>query len=179
MKPTNVLVIRFNLSELWKIILRKVRVVYQSLQDFAILRSLNLSQNQANCNFRKSSQIFVIAADFGLRRVPWRHRNAHSVKEMFLSLKNGMNSLAFSSCPIYKSYIGQTNRKWNEYALLVWATRRRRLSAQAGAVGCSRSRDTVIHSAGRYSEESSRIRHRINNICQILWEAFKFGAEFC
>ncbi len=21
--------------------------------------------------------------------------------------------------------------------------------------------------------------HRINNICQILWKAFKFGAEFC
>ncbi len=34
-----------------------------------------------------------------------------------------------------------------------------RLSAQTGAAGCSRSRDTVIHSAGRYSEES-----RINNI---------------
>ncbi len=46
---------------------------------------------------------------FGLRRVPWRHRNAHSVKgRLFLSLKNWMNSLAFSSCPIY---IGQTNRK--------------------------------------------------------------------
>ncbi len=30
--------------------------------------------------------------------------------------------------------------------------------------GCSRSRDTVIYSAGRYSEESSRIRRIINNI---------------
>ncbi len=60
-------------------------------------------------NFRKSSQIWVIAANFGFRHVPWRHRNALSVKErLFLSLKNGMNSLAFSSCPIYKSYIGQT-----------------------------------------------------------------------
>ncbi len=37
-------------------------------------------------------------------------------------------------------------------------------SAWARAAGCSRSRDTVIHSAGRYSEESSRIHHRINNI---------------
>ncbi len=27
-----------------------------------------------------------------------------------------------------------------------------RLSARTGAMGCSRSRDTVIHSAGRYSE---------------------------
>ncbi len=81
-----------------------------------IMRSLNLSQNQAN------SAIFQIAADFALRRVLWRHRNAHSVKErLFLSSKNGMNSFAFSSCPIYKSYIGQMNRKRNESALLVWA----------------------------------------------------------
>ncbi len=85
-----------------------------------------IAKSSKLCNFRKSSHIFVIVADFGLRRVPWRHRNAHSVKErLFLSLKNGMNSLAFSSCPIYKSYTGQTNRKRNESALLVWATRRR------------------------------------------------------
>ncbi len=32
-----------------------------------------------------------------------------------------MNSLAFSSCPIYKSYIRQANRKRNESTLLVWA----------------------------------------------------------
>ncbi len=38
------------------------------------------------------------------------------------------------------------------------------LSAQTGAAGCSRSRDTVIHIAGRYSEESSRIHRGINNI---------------
>ncbi len=110
-----------------------------------ILRSLNLSQNHAN------SAIFQIAADFALRRVFWRHRNAHSVKErLFLSSKNGMNSFAFSSCTIYKSYIGQTNRKRNKSALLVWATDR--LSARTGAAGCSWSRDTVIHGAGRYSE---------------------------
>ncbi len=54
-----------------------------------------------------------------------------------------------------------------------------RLSARTGAAGCSRSRDTVTHSAGRYSEESSRIHRGINNICQILWEAFKFGTELC
>ncbi len=36
--------------------------------------------------------------------------------------------------------------------------------ARTGAVGCSRSRDTVINSAGRYSEESSRIHCGINNI---------------
>ncbi len=32
---------------------------------------------------------------------------------------------AFSSCPIYKSYTGQTNQKWNESELLVWAMRRK------------------------------------------------------
>ncbi len=117
--------------------------IYQSLQDFAILRSLNLSQNQTN------SAIFTRACKFSY------------LPQIFLSLKNGMNSLAFSSCPIYKSYIGQTNRKRNESVLLCSADR---LSARAGAAGCSRSRDTVIHSAGRYSEESSRIRRRINNI---------------
>ncbi len=69
--------------------------------------------------------------DFGLRRVPWRHRNALSVKErLFLSLKSGMNSLAFSSCLIYKSYIGQTNRK------------------EAGAADCSRSLDTLYTALG-------------------------------
>ncbi len=55
-------------------------------------------------NFRKSSQIFIIVsqifiivADFGLRRIPRHQRNAHSVKtKLFLSLKKGMNSLAFS-----------------------------------------------------------------------------------
>ncbi len=129
--------------------------VWQSLQDSAIAEFIAKS-----CN---DSAIFQIAADFALRRVLWRHRNAHSVKErLFLSSKNGMNSFAFSSCPIYKSCIGQTNRKRNKSTLLVWATDR--LSARTGAAGCSRSRDTVIHSAGRYSEESSRISRRIHNI---------------
>ncbi len=71
---------------------------------------------------------------------------------------------AFSSCPMYKSYIGQTNRKRNESALLVWANGADRLSVRTGSADCSRSRDTVIHSAGRYSEESSRIHRGINNI---------------
>ncbi len=85
-----------------------------------------------------------------------------SKKGCFSVQKNGMNSFAFSSCTIYKSYIGQTNRKRNKSALIVWATDR--LFARTGAAGCSRSRDTVIHSAGRYSEESSRISRRIHNI---------------
>ncbi len=72
------------------------------------------------------SKLRRFSTDFALKHVLWRHRNAHSVKErLFLSSKNGMNSFAFSSCPIYKSYIGQTNRKRNKSALLVWAIRRR------------------------------------------------------
>ncbi len=111
--------------------------VWQSLQDSAIL---NLSQNHAN------SAIFQIAADFALRRVLWRHRNVHSVKErLFLSSKNGMNSFAFSSCTIYKSYIGQTNRKRNKSALLVWATDR--LSARTGAAGCSRMESQMVQNS--------------------------------
>ncbi len=38
------------------------------------------------------------------------------------------------------------------------------LSARTGAAGCFRSSDTVIHSTRRYSEESSRISRRIDNI---------------
>ncbi len=65
-------------------------------------------------------------------------------------------------------FTGTTVDKWTEsrrnprYSFGLRGTDR--LSAQAGAAGCYRSRDTVIHSAGRYSEESSRIRGRINNI---------------
>ncbi len=131
--------------------------MYQSLKDLAILRSLNLSKSSKFCNFRKSSQNFVIAAVLGLRRVPWCHRNAHSVKErLLLSLKNGTNSLTFIMPDLQELH--RTNEPKAER---IHATRlgSDRLSARTGAAGCSRSRDTVIHSAGRYSEES-----RINNI---------------
>ncbi len=83
-----------------------------------------IAKSSKRCNFCKSSQIFIFAADFGLRRVPWRHRKVHSAKErLFISIKNLINILAFSSCPIYKSYIGLTDRKWNESMLLVWSAR--------------------------------------------------------
>ncbi len=62
------------------------------------------------------------STDFALRRVLWRHRNAHSVKErLFLSSRNGINSFAFSFFFFCKSNIGQTNRKRNKSVLLVWA----------------------------------------------------------
>ncbi len=128
-------------------------------------------------HFRKSSQIFGIAAIFlQILGVPWCHRNTHSVKvRLFLSLKNWMNSLAFSSCSIYKSYIGKRTESRTNLRYSFGLCGADRLSARARA-GCSRSRDIVMYSAGRYSEESSRIHRRINNI---LWEAFKFGTEFC
>ncbi len=89
-------------------------------------------------------------------------QHAFSQRKVVSQFENGMNSLVFSSCPTYKSHIGQTNQKRRESTLLVWD--KDHLSARARAVGCSRARDTIIHSAGRYSEESCRIRRRINKI---------------
>ncbi len=68
-----------------------------------------LSQNQANSAFfaraRKFSYCRKFSADFGFRCVPWHHCNAHWVKERFSQFeKMEMNSLVFSSWPIYKSY---------------------------------------------------------------------------
>ncbi len=117
-------------------------IIIQSLHDLAILRSQNLLQKlQFSQKFANFHNCRKIPTDFGLRRVPWRHQ---SKKRLFLSLKKCNEQPAFSSCPISKSYIGQTNRKRKESAQLVWATNC--LSAWAGATGCSRSRDTVIHS---------------------------------
>ncbi len=100
--------------------------MYQSLKDFAILRSLNLSKSSKFCNFRKNSQNFVIAAVFPQIWGLDASRDVitmriQSKKGCFSVLKNGTNSLSFSSCLIYKSYIRQTNRKRNESTLLVWA----------------------------------------------------------
>ncbi len=89
-------------------------------------------------------------------------QHAFSQRKVVSQFEQCNEQPVFSSCLIYKSYIRQTNQKRNESALLVWATDR--LSARTGAVGCSRSRDTVIHSTGRYSEESRRIHRGINNI---------------
>ncbi len=60
-------------------------------------------------NFRKGSQIFIIAADFGFRRVPWRHCNTHCQRKVVSQFEKWNEQLAFSACPIYKSYIGWTN----------------------------------------------------------------------
>ncbi len=91
--------------------------VWQSLQDSAIAECIAKSSK-----LRYFPNCCRFSTDFALRRVLWCDRNVHSVKErLFLSSKNWINSFAFSSCPIYKSYIGQTNRKRKKSALLVWA----------------------------------------------------------
>ncbi len=74
-------------------------------------------------------------------------QRAFSQRRLFLSLKNGMNSLAFSSCPIYKSYIGQTNRKRNESTLLVWATRRRPFICSGRSHGLLYDHATPLYTA--------------------------------
>ncbi len=127
--------------------------IRQSLQDSAIAEFIAKSSK-----LRNISQIFIIAADspqiLGLdvsRDVT--ATRIQSKKGGFSVKKIGMNSFAFSSWSIYKSYIGQLNRKRNEPALLIWATRRRSFIWSGQTAGSSRSRDTVIHSAGRYSED--------------------------
>ncbi len=124
----------------------------QSHQDFAILRSLNLSQNQAN--FCKIFRRF------------WDKTRPVTSSQRALSQRKVVSQF----------------QKWNEQPCVLimpdlqelhWTNelkaeriRATRLgySAWARTAGYSRSRDTVIHSAGRYSEESSRIHRRINNI---------------
>ncbi len=92
-------------------------------------------------------------------------RNAHSVKErLFFSSKNGINSFAFSSCRFTRATSDKRTESGTNPRYSFGLYGADRLSARTGAAGCSRSRDTVIHSAGRYSEESSRIHRGINNI---------------
>ncbi len=153
------------------------RTHFQSLQDFAILRSMYLSLHQANSTIfarsLKCSQlppIFVLDVSrdviaaciqskkgcFSVWKMEWTALRSHHDRFTRATLDNRTES---GTNPRYSFGLRGADC----------------LSARAGAVGCSRSRDTVIHSTGRYSEESSRIHSRINNIK----EAFEFGAEFC
>ncbi len=120
---------------------QKVSLMFNNRHMLGSYRGLNQSEIVKGGPLQDSSIIEFIAkssklryfpnccrfsTDFVLRRVLWRHRNAHSVKErLFLSSKNGINNFVFSSCPIYKSYIGQTIRKQKKFALLVRAVWRR------------------------------------------------------
>ncbi len=89
-----------------------------------------ITKSSKLCNFRKSSQFFVIGANcpqiLGLDVSRDVIANTHSVKErLFLSLKKWNEQPCVLIVWICKSYIGQTNRKRNESAQLVWAMRRR------------------------------------------------------
>ncbi len=121
------------------------------------------------------SQIFQIAADFARRRVLWRHRNAHSVKErLFLSSKKEINSFAFSLHPIYKSYIGQTNR--NKSALLVWAILVYLLGPELRA---ALDHVTPLYTVlGDYSEVVKFTAESITSQSDLV-RSIQFGTELC
>ncbi len=114
----------------------------QSIQDFVILLSLNLLQNQAR------SAIFVIAADFGFRRVPWGHRNVHCQRKYVSQFEK----MEWTSVHSHHAWFTratldkQTERGTNPHYLfgLHGADR---LSARAGAAGCSRSRKTPLYTS--------------------------------
>ncbi len=138
-----------------------------------------ITKSSKLCNFRKSSHFFVIGANcpqilgLDVSRDVIATR-IQSKKGCFSVWKNWMKSLAFSSCGFARATLDKQTERGTNPRSSFGLCGADCLSARAGAVGYSRSHDTVIHSAGRYSEESSRIHHRINNICKILWEAFKF-----
>ncbi len=73
--------------------------VWQSLQDYAIAE---LSQNQA------TSAIFQIAADFALRRVLWRHRNAHCQRKVISQFQKWNEQLCVLFMPDLQE-LHQTN----------------------------------------------------------------------
>ncbi len=125
-------------------------IYIQSLQDFAI-----------RWIYRKSKQTPQFSQELAnFRNCPvTSSQRAFSQRKVVSRFEKRKDSLAFSSCLIYKSYIEQMNRKRNESALLRYLLWKRRY-----LLSCSRSRDTVIHSTRRYSEESSRIHRGINNI---------------
>ncbi len=78
-----------------------------------------------------------------------------------------MNSFAFSSCTIYKSCIGQTNRKRNKSALLVWATDR--LSARTGAAAA------LDHATPLYTALGDTVK----KVVELAAESITFSVRSC
>ncbi len=77
-------------------------------------------------NFCKHSHIFIITADFGLRRILWRHCNAHLVKESCFSVpKMEWTALRSLHARFTRSTSDKQTKSGNKSALLVWATWRR------------------------------------------------------
>ncbi len=84
----------------------------------------------------------------------------HSVKGVLSVCNIGMNSLRSHHAQFTRATLDKQNKSGTNPRYSFRLRGADCLSARAGATGCSRSRDTVLHSAGRYSE----IHHRINNI---------------
>ncbi len=104
-------------------------------------------------HIRKSSQIFVIAAHFlqmlGLDTSLDVFAMRISVKErLFLSLKNGMNSLHSHYARFPRATLDKLTESGMNLLYSFELHGADRLSAWAGAADCSRSCYTVIHSAG-------------------------------
>ncbi len=111
-------------------------LITQSLQDFAI--SEFIAKSSKLCNFSQELANFpqILGLDASRDVI-----STHIVKEsLFLSLKNGMNSLAFSSCLI----MSQTNQKRYESALLVWSTWRRPLICSGRSHGLLSIRAVMV-----------------------------------
>ncbi len=183
MKPTNVLVIRFNLSELWKIIYGRFKWCISPSRILRFCDRWIYRKIKQTPQFRKSSQIFVIAADFpqilGLDvsrdviAMRIQSKKCFSVWKMeWTALRS--HHARFTRATLDKQIESGTNTHYlfelrgaDVYLL--------RLEPWAAL-----DHATPLYTAlGDTVKKVVRIRHRINNICQILWEAFKFGAEFC
>ncbi len=153
-------------------------IIIQSLHDFAILRLQNLLQKlQFSQKFANFHNCRKIPTDFGLRRVPWHHHNVHSVKEKVVSQFEKIEwTASILIVPDFQE-LHQTNEPKAErirttrlgYRLFIC------LGWSHGLLSITRH----CYTQPSNIVTSSRIRCRINNICQILWEAFKFSAEFC
>ncbi len=153
--------------------IRLAKSVPPGFSDSAIAEFIAISRKLHN--FHKNAHIFVIAADFpqilGLDvscdviAMPVQsNKLCFSVPKMEWTALCSLH-VRFTRAELDKRTESRTNPC---YSFGLHGTDR--LSAWTGATGCSRSLKAIIHSAERYSEESSRI-HRI--------QAFKFGTEFC
>ncbi len=127
-------------------------------------------------HFRKSSQIFGIA-DFGCPVISSQH--AFCQRKVVSQFEKWNEQPCVLIMPDLQELHWKNEPKAERIraTLLGYAVQTVYLLGPeaAQAAGCSRSRDIVMYSAGRYSEESSRIHSRINNIsvksCEKHWNS--------
>ncbi len=108
-----------------------------------------------------------------------------------------MRPVASSQCAFSQRKVVSQFQKWNKQLCVLFtpdlqephrtnepkqirATRLgyTRLSARTGAAGCSQSRDTVIPSAGRYSEVVKFTAESITSQSDLV-RSIQFGTELC